>query len=221
MTKPIMLITGTSRGIGLECASYFNNTYTIVGISRTPGEFVTEVGDITDPIFRNTITEKYTPDVFINNAGVSGNSETSELFRTNIEAAGCLLLSFYKKMPKGHIINLSSWNANMSGGVNSGLGELAYKSSKLFIKNLSNNLSNKRNKPLLITSLEPQVIYTDMMSKIIPQRPTEDCYKNYNFESYTPMSTTYIAETIQWIITQPSWVCIKSLEISNSYKIYQ
>lgn len=219
MTKPVMLITGTSRGIGLECAKYFNNSYTIIGIARTSGEFVTEVGDITDGVFRNTIVEKYMPDVFINNAGVGGSSTATELFRTNIEAAGCLLLGFYKKMPKGHIINLSSWNANMSGGANAGLGELSYKSSKLFIKNLSNNLTNKRAKPLLITSLEPQMIYTDMITvNGFPPPPTEDKYKNYKFELYTPMSTTYIAETIQWIISQPPWVCIKSLEISNAYR---
>ena len=219
MNKPIMLITGASRGIGLACAKYFDKSHSIIGIARTPGEFVTEMGDITDPIFRNMIVEKYTPDVFINNAGVNGNTNINTLININVEAAGILLINFYKKMLKGHIINLSSWSANTSGGVNSGLGELCYKSSKLFIKNLSNDLSNKRAKPLLITSLEPQLVYTEMIKSFNSYHPTEDDYSNYQFKSYTPMSSNYIAETIHWIITQPPWVCIKSLEISNTFEI--
>jgi NADP-dependent 3-hydroxy acid dehydrogenase YdfG len=217
MEKPIMLITGTSRGIGLACAKHFNNSHTIVGIARTPGEFVTEIGDITDPVFRNMLVEKYTPVVFINNAGVGGNKKFDDLCSVNIEAAGSLLVGFYKKMFKGHIINLSSWNANVSGDLTTSLGELYYKSSKVFLKNLSNNLTNKRAKPLLITSLEPQNVNTGLISSINSLQPTENDYSNYNFKSNAPMTTDYIAETIDWIIKQPPWVCIKSLEISNAY----
>ena len=216
-----MLITGTSRGIGLACANHFNNSHTIVGIARTPGEFVTEAGDITDTNFRNMLIEKYTPAVFINNAGVSGIKKFDDLCRINIEAAGSLLLGFYKKMSNGHIINLSSWNANVSGSINTSLGELSYKASKVFLKNLSNSLTNKRSNSVLITSLEPQNVYTDLISSISPLQPTENCYNDYKFKSYAPMSASYIAETINWIITQPPWVCIKSLEISNAYEAHQ
>jgi len=209
-----MLITGTSKGIGLACAKRFADSYTIIGIARTHGEFVHEVGDITDSIFRNMIIEKYVPDVFINNAGVGGNAKFDTLYRTNIEAAGSLLLNFYNKMPKGHIINLSSWNANITGGPNTGVGELCYKASKAFIKNLSNNLSNKKTKPVIITSLEPQNVHTGLIPNSY-NTLTQDVYENYDFQSHAPMSAEYIAETINWIITQPPWVCIKSLEISN------
>jgi NADP-dependent 3-hydroxy acid dehydrogenase YdfG len=218
MEKPIMLITGTSRGIGLACAKRFSNSHTIIGVARTPGEFVTEVGDITDTIFRNMLIEKYTPYVFINNAGVSGIKKFDDVYKINIEAAGSLLLGFYKKMDKGNIINLSSWNANSSGSINTTLGELCYKSSKIFLKNLSNNLTNRRSKPVLITSLEPQNVYTDLIAEVTVLKPTEDDYNDYKFKSYAPMTPEYIAETIEWIITQPPWLCIKSLEISNAYQ---
>jgi short-subunit dehydrogenase len=46
MIKPNMLITGTSRGIGLECARHFNNNYNIIGIARTPGEFSTKTANV-------------------------------------------------------------------------------------------------------------------------------------------------------------------------------
>jgi len=217
MSKPIMLITGTSRGIGLACAKHFKDLYEIVGVSRTPGEFVTEVGDINDTEFRNMLVNKYTPQVFINNAGVNGSVKVDELLNTNVESAGFLLVKFYTKMTAGYIINISSWSANTSGGPKSGIGELCYKASKLFIKNLSNNLSNYRTKPVFITSLEPQIVYTTMMSADADSKPMTDIYENYDFKSYMPMSAEYIAETIQWIITQPPWVSIKSLEISNAY----
>jgi len=219
MSKPIMLITGTSRGIGLACAKHFKDSYEIIGVSRTPGEFVTEVGDINNPEFRSMLVNKYTPQVFINNAGVNGSVPVNELLNTNVASAGFLLVSFYKKMSSGYIINISSWAANISGGPKSGIGELCYKASKLFIKNLSNNLSNYREKPVMITSLEPQVVDTNMISSGGPASPSKDVYENYNFKSYTPMSAEYLAETIQWIITQPPWVSIKSLEIGNAYAI--
>jgi len=161
-----MLITGTSRGIGLACAKHFNDSYTIVGVARTYGEFVTEVGDITDIDFRNMLIEKYTPTVFINNAGVGGARKFDDLCKINIEAAGALLLGFYKKMSKGNIINLSSWNANVSGSIDTTLGELSYKASKVFLKNLSNNLTNKRSNEVLITSLEPQNVFTGLISAV-------------------------------------------------------
>jgi len=219
MSKPIMLITGSSRGIGLACAKHFKDSYEIVGVARTPGEFVTEVGDINNPEFRNMLVDRYTPQVFINNAGVNGSVPVNELLNTNVASAGFLLVSFYKKMSSGYIINISSWAANVSGVPKSGIGELCYKASKLFIKNLSNNLSNYRAKPVMITSLEPQVVDTTMISSGGPDSPLKDVYENYNFKSYTPMSVEYLAKTIQWIITQPPWVSIKSLEIGNAYAI--
>jgi NADP-dependent 3-hydroxy acid dehydrogenase YdfG len=218
MEKPIMLITGTSRGIGLACAKRFNDSHTVIGVARTSGEFVTEVGDITNIDFRNMLIEKYTPDVFVNNAGISGARKFDDLCKINMEAAGALLLGFYKKMSKGNIINLSSWNANISGSTNTSIAELSYKASKVFLKNLSNNLTNKRSNAVLITSLEPQNVYTGLISSLGFSKPTEDDYKNYNFKSNAPMTTEYIAETINWIITQPPWVCIKSLELSNAYE---
>ena len=220
MTKPIMLITGSSRGVGLACAQHFNDSYSIVGVARTPGEFVTELGDITDPVFREMLVEKYTPKVFINNAGVAG-SNFDAMYSTNIEAAGFLLLNFYKKMLWGHIINVSSVSANISGRHATSLSELTYKASKVFLKNLSNNLSNKRAKPLVITSLEPDYIYTDMIASVSSRPPPDENYTNYKFNSYTPMQPEYIAQTIEWIISQPPWVCIKSLEISNAYELRQ
>ena len=68
-----MLITGSSSGIGYECADKFKDQYEIVGVSKTPGPYVTEVGDLRDSLFRRLLVDKYQPDVFINNAASGDN----------------------------------------------------------------------------------------------------------------------------------------------------
>ena len=207
MNKPIMLITGVSRGVGLACAEYFSNKYEIVGVSRTPGTYVTEQGSITDLIFRKRLIFKYTPTIFINNAGVNGNTPYYRIIQTNAEAAGDLMLGFSNKMNHGHIINISSWLATISlNGYASteGYGELTYSVTKKFLTNMSKELVTRNNGKIKITSIEPQCIDTDMTREYLNTNP-----------HIKPMSPTYIAETIDWIINQPPWVNVDSICLSN------
>ena len=200
MTKPIMLITGTSRGIGLACAEYFQDRYEIVGISRTSGKFVTEQGSVSDPLFRKHIIEKYTPDVFINNAGIGG-SDVSEIIRVNAEASTDFMVGFYKKMKNGHIINMSSYLATVSGVKLPGISDIVYASTKKLIKELSKEFSHMRYK-IKVTSIEPGWVDTAMVT-----------FASKPFNKI--IEPKYIAETIDWIIHQPSWVNIDSICISN------
>ena len=205
MNKPIMLITGTSRGIGLACAEYFSDKYTIIGIARSPGQYVTEQGSVTNEVFRKYLINKYTPDIFINNAGVGGNVPYYEIIKTNAEAAADLMLGFCDKMNTGHIINMSSWLATVSLNVHNprgGYGELTYQVAKKLLTNMSKELISRKNGYVKITSIEPQNINTDMVKNII--RP-----------NIIPMSPTYIAEIIDWIINQPPWVNVDSICLSN------
>lgn len=199
-----MLITGTSRGIGLACAEYFQDRYEIVGIARTPGKFVTEQGSVADEKFRQYIIDKYTPDVFINNAGIGG-SDFSEIIRVNSEASTHFMIAFFKKMNKGYIINISSWLASVLRFEhnNGNFEEAVYSATKKSIKEISKSLSNNKSKiKAKVISIEPQYVDTDMISN--------------TKTNYTKLiEPEYIAKTIDWIIQQPGWVNIDSICISN------
>ena len=211
MNKPIMLITGVSRGVGLACAEYFSDKYEIVGVSRTNGPYVTEIGSVTDLIFRKRLIFKYTPTVFINNAGVGGDTPYYRIIQTNAEAAGDLMLGFADKMETGNIINISSWLATISlnvYGSTGGYGELTYQATKKLLTSMSKELVTRRTGKVKITCIEPQAIDTDM---------TKEFLNDHLF--IKPMSPTYIAETIDWIINQPPWVNVDSICLSNFKKI--
>ncbi len=215
----LMLITGSSSGIGKSCAEYFSEQYKIVGISRNPARFTSEQGDLTDINFRNYILDKYCPDVFINNAGIVSNN-TSDVMQINSVAAGHLLVEFYKKMKQGNIINISSWSTNITANNSSNYQLISYKASKKIIKSLSQDLNHKKEKNINITNLELQIVDTPLINrqniKINP-----DLYNNFDWSNSVPITTQYVAETIDWLLKQPPYVTIENLTIANACKYPQ
>jgi NAD(P)-dependent dehydrogenase (short-subunit alcohol dehydrogenase family) len=217
-----MLITGTSRGIGFGCAKRFSNIYNIVGISRTPGEFVTDVGDITDNDFRSHILEKYDPDIFINNAGINLHNSVNDIFQTNAVAAIDLLINFFKKMKSGSdILNISS----MSGWAQSNPHPLwsteyiTYSASKHAISTASQHLAGKQEQ-IRVMTLEPQMIDTKFVNeKFIDNNPVnQSIYDNFDGTQKALMTVDYIVDVIEWMLSQPRWVNVHTLRLNNSYK---
>lgn len=218
MNKPIMLITGVSRGIGHACAEHFSKSYQIAGISRSESQWTTDLGDLTDVEFRNALVKKYNPAVFVNNAGSHPlHAGTVDTIRLNAESAVHLLTEFYGKMTTGHIVNVSSWMATYGGKLS--VDDMIYKSTKLMLKSVSNDLTLLRLKPISVTCLEPQTVNTSLTNPWQKQ-VADSCYSSYNHNSFTPMTPEYIASVIEWIITQPPWVTIPTLELSNSCARY-
>lgn len=213
-----MLITGVSKGIGHACAEYFSDSYQIAGVSRTSSQWTTDLGDLTDVEFRKILIEKYNPTVFINNAGSHPlRAGPVDTMRLNAESAVHLLTEFYGKMTTGNIINVSSWMATYGGKLS--VDDIIYKSTKLMLKSVSNDLTLLRLKPVSVTCLEPQTVNTGLTNP--RQKPVDDSlYTSYNHDSFTPMTPAYIAGVINWIITQPPWVTIPTLELSNGCARY-
>jgi NAD(P)-dependent dehydrogenase (short-subunit alcohol dehydrogenase family) len=215
-----MLITGTSRGIGFGCAKRFSNEYDIIGIARTPGEFVTDVGDLTDQHFRQTILEKYNPDVFINNAGIGSGEYVTKIIQTNSLAAIDLLINFYRKMkPGSDVINISSMSGWSQGSQRWDVEQIAYSSSKHAVSAASQHLAMKREQ-IRVMTLEPENIITNIRrhKNYSPVPADQSIYDNFDGRQQAPMTVDYIVDVIEWMIAQPRWVNIHTLRLNNSYK---
>ena len=215
-----MLITGTSRGIGFGCAKKFSTEYHIIGIARNPGEFVTDVGDITNRDFRRSILEKYNPDIFINNAGIGSSDSVVNIMQTNTVATIDLLINFFKKMkPGSDIINISSISGWLQGRQPWDLGQVAYSSSKHAFSAASQHLAMKREQ-IRVMTLEPENIITNIgrTKDYQPVPVNQDIYDNFDGTRKAPMTVDYIADVIGWMIDQPRWVNVHTLRLNNSYK---
>jgi len=216
--KKTMLITGSSSGIGYECADKFKDHYEIIGVSKTPGPYVTEVGDLKDSSFRQLLVVKYQPDVFINNAGIGGSSNYSLVLDTNATAAIDLLLLFHSKMKAGSdIINISSYSGWQQGN-QKGAGHIAYSATKHALSFASQSLAFKKHTQIRVMTLEPE----NIVSKIHGQHPftkmpSQSEYDQFDGNQQLPMPTRYIADTIEWMLMQPRWLNIQTLRITNNY----
>jgi NAD(P)-dependent dehydrogenase (short-subunit alcohol dehydrogenase family) len=188
-----ILVTGASKGIGLAIANLFSEEYNVITTART-GD-VTINGDIRDVDFRNKLVDLYTPDIFVNNAGIIGNLQ--DTIDTNLIAAIDLLEKFYNKMPEpSHIVNISSniINTELS---DKPMPAYYYKASKVALDALSKDF-NTKNRNIRVTSIQPGVVNTTLIKG--PRRAN----------SIPPQ---YIAETIKWIVMQPHYISIPSIEV--------
>jgi len=213
--QPIMLITGSSRGIGEAIYNHFKYKYNVIGVSRTGNP--ERKGDITDPAFRELLLNEINPDVFINNAGIL-DPDFSTVMETNLMAAGHLMTEYYKRMkPGSSIINMASSCAVVHGYPNMTNWRLSYHTAKSALKKLSENLSESRTRNVRVTSLEPAHVDTLMTCGgrgELWNFPEEE-YQNANIDKFLPMPPKYIAETIEWILQQPKWVQISNMRILN------
>ncbi|HLN52599.1 MAG TPA: SDR family oxidoreductase [Lentimicrobium sp.] len=166
-SMPVMIITGTSRGIGFELAKhYLDAGYTVAGCSRSrkamdhPSYYHEEL-DITDEKalirFVKDVYKLYRRiDVLINNAGVASMnhlmltplSAVERIYKSNVFAPFVLIREVAKVMSKakqGRIVNISSVASALDLE-----GEAAYASSKAALESLT-RIAAKELAPFNIT----------------------------------------------------------------------
>lgn len=193
-----IIITGCSRGIGLELSKLFckDNNNCVIGISRSINtNIIKELGEnskfiplkfdlsLIDNSFKGEI-EKHikTVDILINNAGYLVNKSFLELrdddfdkmFSVNVKAVFKIIQQLFPLFSENsHIVNISSMGGFQGSAKFSGLS--LYSASKGALNTLTECLAEElKEKNIKINSLSLGAVNTEMLRDAFPdyQAPT-------------------------------------------------
>jgi NAD(P)-dependent dehydrogenase (short-subunit alcohol dehydrogenase family) len=189
-----ILITGASRGIGLEFVrQYVEEGATIIATCREPakakelnavaqasgGKVRTMPLDVAKPDSIAALARdlKNTPiDIVINNAGISGPKEQTadkidpegwlETFRVNTVAPMLVAQALHANLKAGHDKKLVAITSMLGSTANHGGGMYAYRSSKAALNNAMRGLSRDWAKDgIKVGIFHPGWVRTDMGGK--------------------------------------------------------
>ena len=180
----IVLVTGASRGIGLEAAKHFSKEgYKVIGSSRGDfnlGELIGDESAISvqldlmskesiKNLFADLKSEDLLPSVLVNNAGITKDQlflrmkdeDWDDVIETNLNGLFRVTKAFIKPMVKnkfGRIINISSVACLMGNS-----GQVNYSSSKSAMVGFSRSLAKELGSRNITSNVvAPGFIETDM-----------------------------------------------------------
>ena len=192
--KPVMIITGTRKGIGKYLAEYYTEKgFIVIGCSRGDIDFALNnyqhyCLDVCDEsllkkMFREIRKKHGRLDVLINNAGMASMNHVflSPLKKTqdiiNINFIGTFLFcreagKIMKKRNHGRIINFTSIGTKLKIE-----GEAAYTASKAAVENLTAVLSREYSEfGITVNAVGPTPVKTDLI-KSVPKEKIENITK--------------------------------------------
>jgi 3-oxoacyl-[acyl-carrier protein] reductase len=180
----IVLVTGASRGIGLEAAKRFSKEgYKVIGTSRGDFNLGDLIGDESaisaqldlmskesiKSLFADLKSENLLPSVLVNNAGITKDQlflrmkdeDWDDVIETNLNGLFRVTKAFIKPMVKnkfGRIINISS-----VAGLMGNSGQVNYSSSKSAMVGFSRSLAKELGSRNITSNVvAPGFIETDM-----------------------------------------------------------
>ena len=180
----IVLVTGASRGIGLEAAKHFSKEgYKVIGTSRGEFNLGKLIGDDSaisvqldlmskesiKNLFADLKSEDLLPSVLVNNAGITKDQlflrmkdeDWDDVIETNLNGLFRVTKAFIKPMVKnkfGRIINISS-----VAGLMGNSGQVNYSSSKSAMVGFSRSLAKELGSRNITSNVvAPGFIETDM-----------------------------------------------------------
>lgn len=225
MTKPLIVITGASSGIGAATAKVFSDAgYTVAMLSRNKKSMeqfhisnsialecdVTDIKSVKNAI--NLAQEKFGAiDCLINNAGFAKGGEFTEvshddnkiMIDVNLNGViNCIetVLPAMQKNKSGTIINISSVADRKSRPTLP-----VYAATKAAVKSLSESLRTSNAKyGIRICNVAPAKIKTPMLITA-----------NLSEDQIVPVED--MAKAILWIYQQPKTVCIRDIVIAPTH----
>ena len=180
----IVLVTGASRGIGLEAAKHFSKEgYKVIGTSRGDfnlGELIGDDSAISvqldlmskqsiKNLFVDLKSQDLLPSVLVNNAGITKDQlfmrmkdeDWDDVIETNLNGLFRVTKAFIKPMVKnkfGRVINISS-----VAGLMGNSGQVNYSSSKSAMVGFSRSLAKELGSRNITSNVvAPGFIETDM-----------------------------------------------------------
>ena len=188
-----IFITGNSRGIGLSVSKKLQTVgYNVVGGSRENGYDIEKTYDYVIESIMNC-------DVFINNAYV-------HKYQTKLLKDVFDLWKYKDKL----IINIGSCASDMKIDNRDRLKQ--YPSNKIeqddFIKTINVDYclnGYKENVKCKVTNVKMGYVLTDFPSL-------------YDKRYFPTLDTSYVADTIYWIISQPKNVCVRDISLHSTSK---
>lgn len=182
--RPVMVVTGSSRGIGFYLANYFlDRGFLVAGFSRRDAkighpsyrQFSVSVSDETGikKAFKEIRKQYGRLDVLINNAGIAGMNHSmlmpidsfEAIYRTNVKGVFLCSREAAKLMKKngfGRIVNFSTVAVPLKLA-----GEAAYASSKAAVVSLTQILSKELAEfGITVNAIGPTPIETDLIKSV-------------------------------------------------------
>ena len=199
--KKIILITGTSKGIGHYLANhYIKKNCIVIGCSRTKNKFKNKnyyhyILDISD---ENKVVKMFTEirkkfkklDILINNAGVASMNHSlltpmttvKKILNTNVEGLFLMTREASKIMQNkkfGRIINFSSVATPLNLE-----GEAIYAASKSAVASLTKTLAKELGEfGITVNAIGPTPVKTDLIKKV-PLKKIDELIKKQTIKRY-------------------------------------
>lgn len=233
-SKPLIVITGASSGIGLVTAQHFSKLgHSLLLLARRiermeelnlPDTLCISLDVTNREAFKNAIKsaeEKFGPvDAIVNNAGVMllGNMVTQDpqewdtMLDVNVKGllngihavAGSMV-----ERKTGTIINISS-----VAGIKSFPNHVAYVGTKFAVSGLSENLREELSQHnVRVITIEPGAVETELLGHTTDNSIKEG-YSSWKEDMGGVLASEDIANAIVYAYNQPQNVCIREIVIA-------
>ncbi|PWI27212.1 SDR family oxidoreductase [Pseudoglutamicibacter cumminsii] len=235
--KPVALITGASRGIGLAIARELSSTHELIlgassetsladVLAEFPGArpFIAELTDkdaiaraVADAGLSGESSSNARLDVLVHSAGVADGETVAEtpwdvyerVFSVNVFAVAELtrLLLPALRAAGGQVVTINS-----GSGYFSGVGSAVYSGSKFALRAFSDALREEERGGVRVTSIHPGRVDTDMQMEL------QASYGNHDYDGSLYIRPESVAATVRLAVDATPEAMIENLAIRPVHK---